>query len=723
MLMIGQARLRCACFVLCAVLPASLCCVAQRGGAPVGNLQMYVGQYRESAEPDTIYSISRAGDALFLEAPRLTRTLLVPVGAHELSAARLGARFTMLLDANGRVTGWHRVQDTTSGDAVKISDTPVPNNFRSYTRSETMIPMRDGVRLHAVILRPEGAAGSLPILLERTPYGVDASSSDTVNEKTPELAQSGYIFVFEDIRGRYGSEGTFVMMRPVVHVPGERHDPAKSAGGSSGIDESTDAYDTVDWLVKNLPENNGRVGVMGISYPGFLAAMAGVDPHAAVKAVSPQAPMTDVWRGDDFFHNGAFRQSYGYDYVMGMESGKTDAFGKMKEDAYDYFLKAGDFANAAKKGKIDELPTARAFVEHPAYDAFWQGMAVTPWLTRVTVPTFLVGGWWDEEDMWGTQAEYAAMAAHDPEHTVQMMLGPWLHGQWAQRTMRHLDALDFGQATTERFRAEEAAFFAEHLKSGAAGARYAAVESFQTGSNTWRGYSAWPPNQAKTRDMYLEANAALSFERPKVTNQEQSASYISDPTQPVPYRHRPIQETYAPGSHWYAWLAEDQRSMTQRKDVAAWEMPALDHDLTVTGDVKADIFAATTGSDADWVVKLIDVYPDDAGEGMGGYQLMVAEEIFRGRYRESFTQPHPIIPGAVEEYAWSLHGVDHVFLKGHRLMVTVQSSWFPLYDRNPQTFVPNIMTAPGSAYRAATETIYESAQHPSHIELPVVENR
>ncbi|HXB62261.1 MAG TPA: CocE/NonD family hydrolase, partial [Acidobacteriaceae bacterium] len=484
-----------------------------------------------------------------------------------------------------------------------------------------------------------------------------------------------------------------------------------------------DAYDTVEWLVKHVTGNNGRVGVHGISYPGFLAAMAGIDPHAAVKAVSPQAPMTDVWMGDDFFHNGAFRQSYGYDYTMGMESSKTDAFGKMEEDAYDYFLKAGNFANAAKKGRIDGLPTARAFVEHPAYDAFWQAMAVTPWLTRVTVPTFLVGGWWDEEDMWGPQAEYAAMAAHDPEHKVQMMLGPWLHGQWAQRTMRHLDALDFGQATTEEFRAEEAAFFDEHLKSSAAGARYAAVESFQTGSNTWRGYSAWPPKQAKMRDMYLEANAALSFERPKVTDREQSASYLSDPAHPVPYRHRPIQETYAPGSHWYAWLAEDQRFVTGRKDVAAWETPVLDHDLTVTGDVKADLYASTTGSDADWVVKLIDVYPGDAGEGMGGYQLMVAEEIFRGRYRESFTQPHAIVPGAVNEYAWSLHGVDHVFLKGHRLMVTVQSSWFPLYDRNPQTFVPNIMAAPASAYKKATESIYESAQHPSHVELPVVENR
>ncbi|HEY0307187.1 MAG TPA: CocE/NonD family hydrolase [Acidobacteriaceae bacterium] len=675
-----------------------------------------VGQYRESAEPDTVFSISRDGDAFYIEAPRMTRTLLTVKPHDELVAKSTGTHYMLRRDAAGKVTGWHRVHGADTGDAVKIGSTPVPNHFRSYLRSEAMIPVRDGVRLHAVILRPADQKGSLPVILERTPYGADEVTSDWLNQQMPELAQSGYIFVYEDIRGRYGSEGKFVMMRPVVHVYGDRTDPAK-------VDESSDAYDTVDWLVKKLPDNNGRVGVHGVSYPGFLATMAGIDPHPAVKAVSPQAPMSDVWLGDDFFHNGAFRETYGYDYVLGMESTKKNGFGKLDVDAYDYFLKAGNFAAAAKKGRIEKLPTAKAFVEHPAYDDFWKSMSVLPRMTAVTVPTLLVGGWWDQEDMWGPQVQYAALAPHaepnGPE--LSMMLGPWRHGQWTLATTQHLGALNFGQAATEEFRRREAEFFGQYLLPCTAGCgEYpaAGVEAFQTGSDQWKHYAAWPLKGTKTRELYLHAEAhSLSFEKPKEASA--SASYLSDPANPVPYRHRPIQATYAAGSQWYPWLVEDQRFVSGRSDVVIWQTPVLDHDLTVTGDVKADIFAATTGSDADWVVKFIDVYPDDAPEGMGGYQLMIADEIFRGRYRAGFEHPQAIPPGEVEEYKWSLHGVDHVFLKGHRAMVEIQSSWFPLYDRNPQTFVPNIMTAPAKAYQPATETIYESAQYPSHLELPI----
>jgi len=689
-------------------------CAAQVRGPQAADSA--VGQYRESYEPDTVYSIVREGTALYLEAPRIVPTLLTPKRGDELVTSA-GTHLMLQRDAAGHVTGWHRVNGSDSGDAVKISSTPQPTHFRNYLRSEVMISMRDGVRLHAVVLRPTDAAGPLPVLLDRTPYGVDDITSDWANTRMPELAQSGYIFVYEDIRGRYGSEGTFVMMAPVVHRFGNRTDPAK-------VDESSDAYDTVDWLVKNLPQNNGRVGVHGISYPGFLAIMAGIDPHPAVKAISPQAPMTDVWMGDDFFHNGAFRETYGYDYSLGMESTKKNGFGSLSVDAYDYFLKAGNFAAAAKKGKIDRLPTPAAFVQHPAYDAYWRSKAVTPWLTKITVPTLEVGGWWDQEDMWGPQAEYAALAAHAGKNSpeLSMMLGPWLHGQWAGRTTRHLGAVDFGQATTEAFRAREALFFAAYLKSDCVErcepAGQKEIASFQTGSNQWKGYDAWPPKTAKLRALYFHANEnSLSFDRPKES--AAAASYVSDPANPVPYRHRPIEATYADGSHWYPWLVEDQRFVTGRSDIAKWETPLLEQNLTVTGEVKADLYAATTGSDADWVVKLIDVYPDDAPEGMGGYQLMIADEIFRGRYRTSFEDPQAIPPNTVQEYTWSLHGVDHVFLKGHRLMVQVQSTWFPLYDRNPQTFVPNIMTAPPSAYKAATETIYESAQYPSHLEVPV----
>ncbi|HXE07468.1 MAG TPA: CocE/NonD family hydrolase [Acidobacteriaceae bacterium] len=584
-----------------------------------------------------------------------------------------------------------------------------------YTRSEAMVPMRDGVRLHCVIFRPEKAAPGelLPILLNRTPYGAAQTDAQDINDEMPELAASGYLFVFEDVRGRYGSGGAFVMNRPLV-----AHDTPHD------IDESTDAYDTVDWLVKNLGGNNGRVGIYGISYDGFLAAMAGIDPHPAVKAISPQAPMTDVWLGDDFFHNGAFRETYGFDYVQQMEGQKTDVRVESRQDTYDFFLAHINFAGAAAAAKMDKLPTARAFITQPAYTPFWQAMAVEPHLTRVAVPTLLIGGYWDQEDMWGTQAEYAALAPHDSSHQLFLVLGPWYHGSWlgngsAIRT--RWGTLDAGRATGDDLRRNvEAPFFEKYLKDRP-GFTLASVASFRTGANQWEFYGAWPPSTGVTpATLYLEPGKRLSFDLPPSPKPQDSgavASYVSDPDDPIPYRHRPIQSTYARDSQWYTWLAEDQRFATTRNDVAAFTMPRLDHDVTVSGDVMADIFASTTGSDADWVVKLIDVYPDSAPAPDSGYQLMVASEIFRGRYRQSFERPSPIRPGEIDEYKWSLHGVDHTFLKGHAIMVEVQSTWFPLYDRNPQTFVPDIMTAPKDAYKPETMTIYGSPEYPSHLDV------
>jgi putative CocE/NonD family hydrolase len=585
---------------------------------------------------------------------------------------------------------------------------------RKYTREDVVIPMRDGVRLHAAILRPSHveAGEALPFLMARTPYGVSGFDSERINEDKPDLAASGYIFVYEDVRGRYKSEGQFVMTRAIVS-----HD------GKDAVDESTDAYDTVDWLVKNVPGNSGRVGVFGVSYDGFLATMAGIDPHPAVKAISPQAPMTDVWMGDDFFHNGAFRQSYGFDYVQQMEAQKTDARVDAKQDGYEFFLKHGNFANAAEAANPDmsELPTARLFLNQPEYTKFWREMAVQGRLTRVEVPTLLVGGYWDQEDMWGTQAEYAALKQHDPGHEVFLVLGPWNHGGW-EYTGKILGSnfgkLDFGKATGLEYRSTiEFPFFEKYLKDRA-GFDLSDMASFRTGVNQWMRYDVWPPATGfASADLYLEPGKRLSFAAPTAGGDAVAASYVADPANPVPYRHRPIQSTYAPGSKWFTWLVEDQRFVTGRKDVASFAMPALDHDVTITGDVSADLFAATTGSDADWVVKLIDVYPDEGQDA--GYQLMVADEIFRGRYLKSFEHPEPLTPGAVTEVRWSLHGVDHTFLKGHRIMVEVQSSWFPLYDRNPQTFVANIMTAPKQAYKRATVTIYGSAKYPSRLEFEV----
>ncbi len=523
----------------------------------------------------------------------------------------------------------------------------------------------------------------------------------------PELAASGYIFVYEDIRGRYGSEGQFVMNRPVV---------AHTA--KTDVDETTDTRDTIDWLLKNVKNNDGKVGVLGISYPGFLAMMAGIDAHPAVKAISPQAPMTDVWRGDDFFHNGAFRETYGFDYVQQLEAQKTDVPADSKEDQYDFFLKNVDFAGAAKVAGMENLPTAKIFLTQPSYTKFWKDMGVEYHLSDVHVPTLEVGGWWDQEDMWGTQAEYAALKGHDKD--LFMVLGPWNHGGWARGPGDTLGA-DFGKVsfggvkTGEDYRTKfEAPFFEFYLKAKP-GFDLKGVASFRTGENKWERYEVWPPKTAfQAVNLYLTAGPGLmamptmmaSLMPKAALANSVLATYVADPADPIPYRHRSIQSTYGTGSKWRTWLVEDQRFVDGRKDLAEFKGDVLDKDVTVTGDVIADIFASTTGTDADWIVKLIDVAPD-------GQQTMIVDEIFRGRYRKSFEKPEPIEPNKVEEYKWSLHGADHTFLKGHRMMVEVQSSWFPLYDRNPQTYVDNIMTAPASAYQKATVKIYGG----SHLEF------
>ena len=672
-------------------------------------LAEYVGEYRLAEEPEVVLAVNTAGRGLTMEGERTAR---VELGARSGDEFGIGGTSRLVVferSAAGKVTALQVGSKGAMRTYVRFSDAAVRlNHFREYTRSEAMIPVRDGAKLHVVILRPAGSekrGEALPFLMERTPYGVDGYTSNGVNASKPELAASGYIFVFADIRGRYESEGQFVMNRPVVaHTT------------KNDVDETTDTRDTIDWLLKNVPNNSGKVGVIGVSYPGFLAMMAGIDAHPAVKAISPQAPMTDVWMGDDFFHNGAFRETYGFDYVQQLEGQKTDVRVDTKDDTFDFFLKNGNFAGAAKAAKMSDLPTAKVFLTQPSYTKFWQDMAVEKRLSRVEVPTLEVGGWWDQEDMWGTQAEYSALKPHDTQGEVFMALGPWNHGGW-DGTTRHLGALDFGAATGDEYRKMiEAPFFEKYLK-GKAGFDLQDVASFRTGVNQWERYAAWPPQVGfKEAKLYLTGEGGLSMSGP---GGEGKVSYVADPANPVPYRNRPIQATYGNGSKWRTWLVEDQRFVSGRKDLANFTTPVLDHDVTVTGDVMADLFAATTGSDADWVVKLIDVYPDDAPAPMAGYQLMIVDEIFRGRYRKSFEKPEAIEPGAVEEYKWSLHGADHTFKKGHKMMVEVQSSWFPLYDRNPQTFVPNIMTAPADAYKAETMTIYESAKYPSHLEFEV----
>ena len=614
-------------------------------------------------------------------------------------------------------------------DRAGVQDEAAPPGYSGplYTRSEVMIPMRDGVRLHTVIYRPQHSERdglALPFLMQRTPYGIATMTARAIESGKPELAASGYIFVYQDIRGRYGSEGQFVMNRPLV-----------THKRKTDVDESTDAHDTIDWLLRNVPHNDAKVGVLGISYPGFLVMMAGIDAHPAVKAISPQAPMTDVWLGDDFFHNGAFRESYGFDYVQELEAQKTSVMAHAAEDQYTFFLRNTNFAGAADSAGMTKLPTAQRFLNEPTYTQFWQDMAVQKHLGRPEVPTLEVGGYWDQEDMWGTQAEYAALRAHeapnDPVHKVFLVLGPWNHGGWARSPGDQLvspwGGIRFGGQTTGLYYRStfEAPFFELYLK-GKTGFDLADTASFRTGENAWHRYPVWPPEKGfQPAKVYLAPGKLLTAAAPAGSYETKSAAYTADPADPVPYRHRPIQSTYAPDSTWRTWLVEDQSFVADRKDLASFTTPVLTSDVTVTGEVLADLFASTTGTDGDWIVKLIDVYPDDGlGPGgvpqpEGGYRLMVAEEILRGRYRHSLTTPEAVKSGEVNEYKWSLHGVDHTFLRGHRMLVEVQSSWFPLYDRNPQTFVPNIMSAPASAYHAQTVTIYDSPKYPSHLELPV----
>jgi putative CocE/NonD family hydrolase len=624
---------------------------------------------------------------------------------------------------DSRVTLHFTLDATGHGSSVVISVAPedvfhrtgdaVHHVFHDYQRSDVMIPMRDGVKLHAVILKPADMTTPLPFLLTRTPYGVDGTSRASFFEQRPELARDGYIYVAEDIRGRYKSEGQFVMMRPLA----DHHDP-------NAIDESTDTYDTVAWLLKNISGNNGRVGVVGTSYPGFLAMMAGIDPHPAVKAISPQAPMIDVWMGDDFFHNGAFRQSYGYDYVLMMESSKEStevSYGKDKDgkprDGFDYFLERGSFAQDVKKSGAKNLPTWKLFLEHPSYDSAWSSRAVEDHLNTVAVPTLTVGGYYDQEDMWGPQEEYAKLEPHDAHHENFLVLGPWRHGYWSSSS-RHLGNLDYGEPIGKEFRAQiEAKFFGHYLK-GKSGFKLENTASFQTGSNTWKYYEHFPPIKSQPTSLYLQGEGKLSWDDSTTTAK---TSYVSDPANPVPYRHRPIQPTYSDGSQWYNWLTEDQRFVTGRKDVAVWKLPVLKKDLIVTGEVVADIFASTTGTDNDMVVKLIDEYPDnDPDPKMRGYQLMTNAEIFRGRYLNSFQNATPLRANSIHEYRFSLHDIDHVFKAGHTVMVEVQSTWFPLYDRNPQTFVPNIMMARPEDYKPATITIYSDPDHDSNLLMPLM---
>lgn len=587
-----------------------------------------------------------------------------------------------------------------------------------YRKESVMIPMRDGVKLYTVILSPVHPSGPLPFIIWRTPYGADHRvRQDTLIQPSAfgylsNMAKEGYIFVYQDIRGKFKSEGTFMIHKPITH----RREPGT-------IDESTDTYDAIDWLVKNIPGNNGKAGIVGISYPGWLALAGAVDPHPALKAASEQACMGDLFLGDDFHHNGAFRLSYGMEYTYATEYHKDTKFDFPfpAYDLYDWYLNLGPLKNVNEKYFHDSVPTWNNFVNHPDYDKYWKKNSTLDYVKSAEVPMLHVGGYYDQEDINGPQLMYEYMERSDSVNNNYLILGPWNHGQWSDST-DHLGRINFGSYTTEWFKEKQKEWFDYWLKNLGDG-NFREVWCFQTGSNEWKSYDHWPPVSASVKKLYAHSGNRCSFAEPDPGNGY--VSYYSDPARPVPYRPLPIEATYGPGSRWYAWQVDDQRFVYTRPDVVSFTTDILESPLTVTGDIVAHLYASTSGTDADWIVKLIDVYPrfDTADLDMSQYQFPVAMEVFRGRYRRGFSDPGPLVPGKPEEFTIDLHEINHVFLPGHRIMVQVQSTWFPVIDRNPQKFVPNIFMADKDDFIRTEQRIYFSDEYPTHIDLPVMRDR
>jgi putative CocE/NonD family hydrolase len=594
-----------------------------------------------------------------------------------------------------------------------------------FTFQEVMIPVRDGLHLQTVILTPIDRPGPLPILLKRTPYGVPTRAPEQTAANLKELTQDGYILVYQNLRGRFKSEGVFKLTSQV-----DLADP-------TATNETTDAYDTIDWLVKNVPHNNGKVGIYGVSYDGLTAALTLLHPHPALKAISEQASPVDQWMNDDDHHYGALRESYAFEYAVLEQADKNSNthFAFEIYDTFSWYLSLGPLSNINARYLHGSIPYWNDIVAHPNYDEFWKKEAWIRQLHGSTVPNLNVAGFWDQEDPWGPWQIFRHAAEHDPDHTNFIVAGPWYHGQWQTARADSIGLIPFGGHETAReFRETiEAPFFRYYLHGVGAKPAWQAT-TFQSGVNRWRTYNVWPPPEVKPMNLYLLADGTLSFDQPRA-GKTAYREYISDPANPVPYRQRPISPTY-PAGDWRTWEVADQRFVDQRPDVLTFVSAPLDHDLTITGQVVADLFASTSGSDADFVIKLIDMYPEgaqpnpwnpDAGpkageyaQSLNGYELPIAMEIRRGRYNLSYERPQPLTPNSPSEWKIPLRDHDHVFLKGHRLMVQVQSTWFPLYDRNPQKFGPNIYQATAADFIKATQRVYSSPSLPSHIVLPVV---
>ena len=599
-----------------------------------------------------------------------------------------------------------------------------PTEANDYVKREVMIPMRDGVKLHTVIVVPKHAHNA-PMLLTRTPYDADGraerSASPHMKDLLPQgddvFVEGGYIRVFQDIRGKYGSEGDYVMTRPL-----------RGPLNKTQVDHATDAWDTIDWLVKHVPESNGKVGMIGSSYEGFTVVMALTNPHPALKVAAPESPMIDGWMGDDWLNYGAFRQ-VNFDYFTGQltKRGKGVSIPREGYDDYSNFLSAGSAGDFAKAAGLDQLPWWHKLSEHPAYDAYWQEQALDKVMakTPLKVPTMWLQGLWDQEDMYGANHSYAAMEGRDTSNTLNyLVMGPWRHSQVNYDGSR-LGALEFDGDTAHQFRRDVLKpFFDQYLVDGAPKADTPPVLIYNTGENHWDRLQQWPRSCAQgcaaaTKPLYLQPGGKLSFQAP-AAGQGDYEEYISDPAKPVPFVPRPVH--FSDRDMWTTWLVHDQRFVDGRPDVLTYVSEPLTEPLKIGGVPVVNLQASTSGTDSDWVVKLIDVAPEENASNpkMGGYELPVSLAIFRGRYREGFETAKPIASNQPLRYRFELPNANHVFKPGHRVMVQVQSSLFPLYDRNPQTFVPNIYFAKPADYQKATQRIWHTPEQPSFIELPVL---
>jgi putative CocE/NonD family hydrolase len=588
-----------------------------------------------------------------------------------------------------------------------------------YTKYEYRIPMRDGVRLFTAVYVPKEDSHKYPILLSRTPYSVAPYGPDRYRDSlgpSPLFAKEGYIFTYQDVRGRWMSEGTYVNMRP--HIDDKK--------GPRDIDESSDTYDTIDWLVKNVPGNNGKVGIYGISYPGFYTAAGMIDAHPALKAASPQAPINDWFVGDDFHHNGALFLPHFFNFIASFGRPRPKPtrkpptpFQHDTPDGYAFFLRLGPLANADERYFKGDVPFWNEVMAHGTYDEFWKARNLRPHLRGIKPAVMTVGGWFDAENLFGALQTYRNVEEHSPGATNVLVMGPWFHGGWSRGDGDHLGDVSFNAKTSQFYRENiELPFFEHHLK-GKDVPPHPEAWVFETGTNVWRKHDAWPPRDARPQTWYFQDAGRLATHRP--ASAEGFDEYVSDPEKPVPFQER----TDIGMSREY--MVGDQRFASRRTDVLTYQTPVLEEDVTIAGPVEVSLHASTSGTDSDWVVKLIDVYPDDypdpnpnpAGVRMGGYQQLLRGDVMRGKFRDGFERPEPFTPGRPAAVRFTMNDVCHTFRSGHRIMVQVQSSWFPLVDRNPQTFV-DIYRARESDFKKATQRVYHTQDMPSGVTVRVL---